>query len=211
SVTEPGFSLVVTPATISIGAGSSRAASVTVTRQDFADPISITVSGMPDGVTADPLEISSNRGTLVLRVASTVPLDSYPLLVSGLSGSASASAPLTLQVVEPTPLDITFGASGPIPGMVVTSLDSSDGGTSSAANAVAIQPDGKIVVAGSRTRSSLPLCNPNCIGVAVARYTPDGTLDPTFVGDAGVPDSPPAGAVVILEVLGFNQTSANAV
>ena len=212
SVTEPGFSVVVTPATIAVGAGSRGAVSVTVIRQDLADPITVTVSGMPDGVTADPLEISTNRGNLILRVASTVPLDSYPLLVSGISGSVSASAPLTLQVVEPTPLDTTFGASNPIPGLVITNLDSSDGGTSGAAAAVGLQQDGNIVAVGFRRRTSLPLCpNQPCFGLAVARYNPNGTLDPTFVGDAGVPDPPPAGAVVVLETSGINQVSATAV
>ncbi len=63
-------------------------------------------------------------------------------------------------------LDPTFGTGG----KVTTDFGSSDGGSS-----VAIQPDGKIVVAGF---SNVPF------DFALARYNPDGSLDPTF-GTAG--------------------------
>jgi uncharacterized delta-60 repeat protein len=46
------------------------------------------------------------------------------------------------------------------------------------ANAVAIQSDGKIVVVGSAA-----LTNPGFADFAIARYTPEGTLDSSFDGD----------------------------
>jgi len=58
-------------------------------------------------------------------------------------------------------LDPTFGTDG----LVTTSLGPGPG----IANAVAIQPDGRIVVAGRAARTLL-----------LARYEPDGTLDSTF-------------------------------
>jgi uncharacterized delta-60 repeat protein len=45
--------------------------------------------------------------------------------------------------------------------------------------AVALQPDGKIVVAGSVSRATEPFED----DVAVARYLPDGKPDPSFAGD----------------------------
>ena len=51
-------------------------------------------------------------------------------------------------------------------------------GRSNAANAVAVQPDGKIVVAGF----ALPN-NAVDLDFALARYNPDGTLDTSFDGD----------------------------
>jgi uncharacterized delta-60 repeat protein len=52
--------------------------------------------------------------------------------------------------------------------------------TSSATpNAVAIQPDGKIVVAGAVDRPTSPFES----DVALARYLPDGSPDPSFDGD----------------------------
>lgn len=68
----------------------------------------------------------------------------------------------------PGELDPTFGGDGRVTTPVVA--------VGSIANAVAIQPDGKIVAAGE----TLHLYD----RFALARYDPDGTLDPSF-GDAG--------------------------
>ena len=64
-------------------------------------------------------------------------------------------------------LDRSFGRGG----MVVTDFGARN---SAGANAVAIQPDGKIVVAGDRAQQNF----------ALARYNADGTLDRSF-GSAG--------------------------
>jgi uncharacterized delta-60 repeat protein len=65
-------------------------------------------------------------------------------------------------------LDPTFGTGG----MVRTDFD----GRFDDALAVAVQPDGKIVVAGTSSDAT-------GADMAVARYAGDGTLDPTFAGD----------------------------
>ena len=70
-------------------------------------------------------------------------------------------------------LDLTFGSGG----KVTTDL----GGTQEAAEDVAIQPDGKIVVAG---HTGAPYSSDSSDFV-VARYIPNGGLDPTF-GVGGV-------------------------
>ena len=214
SVTAPHFSLAITPPIIEIGKGASGSVTITVTRQDFAGAIQITVSGLPAGVTADSLSIAGNRGTLVLRVATSAQLGPSSLTVAGASGSSSATAPLALQVVQPGGLDVSFGAGGVIPGVVMTPFDSSDGGTSSMLRAVAMQDDGKIVVAGNRTRSTQPLCGPtmnqNCIGVVVARYNPDGTLDSSFAGPP-VSDPPPRGVAIVLETDPVHAVNANGI
>ena len=64
-------------------------------------------------------------------------------------------------------LDPSFGSGGE----VTTSFSSGSDGIS----AIAVQPDGKIIVAGGANGSA---------EFALARYNPDGTLDTTF-GDAG--------------------------
>jgi len=69
-------------------------------------------------------------------------------------------------------LDSTFGEDG----RITTDFTAGDDG----ANAVAIQADGKIVVAGGAgTEGQSP-----DTGFALARYSPDGTLDPAF-GEGG--------------------------
>ena len=67
----------------------------------------------------------------------------------------------------PGSLDPSFG----VDGWVVTELG---GMVSTYASAVAVQPDGRIVVAGSAFNRFM-----------VVRYLPDGTLDPSF-GDDGI-------------------------
>ena len=65
-------------------------------------------------------------------------------------------------------LDSTFGGDG----TVLTTFGS---GRDDHATALALQPDGKIVVAGGSNGA-----------FALARYLPNGTLDPTFSGDGKV-------------------------
>jgi uncharacterized delta-60 repeat protein len=75
-------------------------------------------------------------------------------------------------------LDSTFGTNG----LVLAQLTSQD-----VFNGVAIQSDGKIVVAGSGTLSG------NTDG-EVARYNANGTLDTTFAGGSGVFLGPASGS-----------------
>jgi uncharacterized delta-60 repeat protein len=70
----------------------------------------------------------------------------------------------------PGDLDTTFSGDG----KVTTDF----GGFSDTAHALAIQPDGKLVVAGIAGASSFDF--------ALARYLPNGSLDPTFSGDGKV-------------------------
>jgi uncharacterized delta-60 repeat protein len=65
-------------------------------------------------------------------------------------------------------LDPNFGTNGE----ALTPFDAPQG-TSVFASSLAIQPDGNIVVAGT-------LALPSSDGFALARYTPNGTLDPSF-------------------------------
>jgi uncharacterized delta-60 repeat protein len=67
-------------------------------------------------------------------------------------------------------LDTTFGGNG-----VVTTTIGSGAGSS----AVAVQPDSKVVVAGSSSNSS------GILHFTVIRYNTDGSLDPAF-GTGGV-------------------------
>lgn len=73
---------------------------------------------------------------------------------------------LTRYQVDGSP-DPSFGDAGKV------TFDFTGTGNNDQINAITLQPDGKIVVAGSADA-----------GFALARFQPDGTLDPSF-GDAG--------------------------
>ena len=69
--------------------------------------------------------------------------------------------------------DPTFGTAGRV---------TTDFGRQEEARAVALQPDGRIVVAG-RISMPVPVQGALFFVIALARYMPDGSLDPTFSGD----------------------------
>jgi uncharacterized delta-60 repeat protein len=73
-------------------------------------------------------------------------------------------------------LDTTFGPNHD--GTVITYL----GGTYADAHGIVLQPDGKVVIAGQTATSGT---TSTLYGSALARYNPDGTLDPSF-GSGGV-------------------------
>ncbi|MFH7599664.1 calcium-binding protein [Streptomyces racemochromogenes] len=71
-------------------------------------------------------------------------------------------------------LDPTFNGDGDNDGMITTDLRGGD----DAADAVAVQPDGKLVVAGYSSEAD------TAGFFTVARFNPDGSIDPTF-GNGG--------------------------
>jgi len=83
---------------------------------------------------------------------------------------------------EPGVLDPSFGAGS---GEVTTGI-----GTSASADAVVVQPDGKIVTAGGVVKAD------SSRDFALARYEPDGTLDSTF-GSGGIVQSPAGAASAV--------------
>jgi uncharacterized delta-60 repeat protein len=98
-------------------------------------------------------------------------LSQFFILCRGIGAAASILALFAnVQMAQATDgdLDPTFGFGG----KVVTDL----GHSTDWANAVAIQPDGKIVVVGTTYKQN----DYSSEDFAVARYNPDGTLDSTF-------------------------------
>jgi len=113
------------------------------------------------------------RGVVITKVSSTQSDAIYGLAVQPdgkIIGAGSSGADIALaRYDESGELDTSFGMEGIVTTRIGTRL--------SQANAVAVQPDGKIVVCGT---TSYP--DPNFM---VARYNADGSLDSTF-GEGGV-------------------------
>jgi uncharacterized delta-60 repeat protein len=93
------------------------------------------------------------------------------IVVAGSTSVGSFSQFALLRYHADGSLDATFGAGG----IVITSF----GTMESTANAVALQPDGKIVAAGYSFTGYY-------YNFAVARYNPDGSLDATFSDDGKI-------------------------
>ncbi len=120
------------------------------------------------GVVTTPIfSIDADAAALAVQVDGKI-------VAAGLAGSAATNVwdVALLRYNANGTLDLPFG--GTNTGMAITDIGSS----SNYANAVALQPDGKIVVAGNA------FANPsaNTSDIAVLRYNTDGTLDTTGFG-----------------------------
>jgi len=92
------------------------------------------------------------------------------IIVVGRAYSGTTSDFAVARLSEAGALDVTFGGDGKV---------TTDFGGNDEAHAVAVQTDGKIVVAGTTTSGGTTQ-------IAVARYKADGSLDTTFNADGKV-------------------------
>ena len=131
-----------------------------IPRRQPTDPASF-VEGGPAGASADRSRRPQGKRLSSLRGSPTsiIPLAFLLALQPG-------GAPL-IRGRRPGNLDPTFGSAG----KVTTDF----AGGSDLAFGVALQPDGKIVAAGTATRGATIFSD-----FALARYNPDGSLDATF-------------------------------
>jgi uncharacterized delta-60 repeat protein len=118
-----------------------------------------------DGTVLTGFEAGSHEGASAVAVQ-----PDGKIVVVGSTTSVAVSEFALVRYEPDGSLDPAFGAGG----RVVTDL----GPGSGVASAVALQADGKIVVAGQSIASTRDF--------AIARYMPDGSLDPSFGGDGVV-------------------------
>ncbi|MBX3618588.1 MAG: hypothetical protein KF891_01150 [Rhizobacter sp.] len=168
------FTLTLSTARLPIQQGTSATVDATVTRATgFDGAVDVALSGLPAGVTAAPVTIASNATTATLTlVAQANAAHSLPTAATaqGTSGAETAQQPLTVTVRGPVgALDTSFGAQG--------IANTAVGNAEDYARAMVVQPDGRIVVAGSSA-------SPAGTQIALVRYLRDGALDTTF-GNAG--------------------------
>lgn len=149
--------------------GSSSSTALTLTRADgFVAGAQVQVDGLPAGVSARPLVVpeAGTSATLVLDAAASAP-HSLPTSTTVTLRAGDAVVTRTLDVTvrgAPGTPDTTFGG-----GSIVTPVGVSE----DYANAVAVQADGKVLVAGSTATNK-------GTQFAIVRHLRDGGLDPSF-------------------------------
>ncbi|MBZ5665587.1 MAG: choice-of-anchor D domain-containing protein [Acidobacteriia bacterium] len=134
-----GFSLGASPSSVGIVQGSSGASTITVTPQSgFSGSVTLSVSGLPSGVTAafspNPTTTTS---TLTLTASATATTGTSTLTITGVSGSVTATTALALTVnpsgtgptvtVSPTSLTwgtVVLGATGAAKAVTLTNTGS---------------------------------------------------------------------------------------
>jgi len=103
-LSSPDFLLTATPYALSAAAGAGSAYQVTVTpAAGFNGTVNLSVSGLPAGASASPAAISAG-GTIGLAVSigPGTPLGTYPLTITGNSGSVSHAYNVQLSVTAAT-------------------------------------------------------------------------------------------------------------
>jgi subtilisin family serine protease len=111
----PDFSVSATPSSSTVlqGNGTSYTATVTATG-GFTGVVNLTVSGLPAGAagTFSPTSVTtSGSSTLSVTTATTTPAGSYPLTITGTSGTTVRTTTVTLVVTTPAPPDFTIAVS----------------------------------------------------------------------------------------------------
>jgi subtilisin family serine protease len=102
----PDFSVLASPSSQSVTAGNGASYSVTVgALNGFTGDVALTVTGLPASVGSASLTpaVVTDAGTSQLAISTSVTAapGSYPLTVTGTSGSTSHSSPVTLVVSAP--------------------------------------------------------------------------------------------------------------
>lgn len=166
-----GFSFALDTAKAIVWQGQQATLAVTVQRDaGFNDAIQFSADSLPTGATAAALSVAagSNTGTLTLQAAINAP-HSLPtaVTVKGSAGSVNASQALTVTVRGAAgDIDTSFGG-----GTLVTP----GGLTDDYVRGVAVQADGKAVVAGFGVATVA-----NGTDFLLLRHLRDGGLDASF-------------------------------
>jgi uncharacterized membrane protein len=107
-VSESSFTFGFSPDPLSIDQGASGSATITVTYQGgFTGNVTFTASYLPSGVTASfSPNPTTSTSVLTLTVSGSVASGTYPVTVTGTSGSASVAGNLALTVNGPAPLSV---------------------------------------------------------------------------------------------------------
>ncbi len=132
-----------------------------------------------DGAKALPLVLDGRNLT---SLANAVAIDGRGFIViAGEAGSTDFSGFASVRLLSDGSLDPEFGHEG----VSLVDFDSDAAPAAAGASGLALQRDGKIVLAGYRTSSIFvpPLSNSD---FALARLMPDGSLDPGFGVDGRV-------------------------
>lgn len=192
----PDFSLTATPTTISLTAGgASQSISVTaVPANGFQQSVTLSVSGLPSGITPNPSTLTLTPGaaqTIALSAASSAAAGSATITLTGTSGSLSHTAAVSLTVaaaapppdfsltLSPTSLSITAGQTGSKIQVSATAQNSFSGTVS-----VSITGLPSNVTANPATLTITP-GTPQSTTLTAAASAAAGSSTVTFTGTSG--------------------------
>src|SRR5262249_31462697 len=102
----PDFSVSATPSSQTVAPGASASYTITVVPTNgFTGIVDFTVSGLPSGASVSfnpPSVNTSGSSTMTVTTSSSTPAGSYPLIITGASGSLQRTTSVTLVVANPS-------------------------------------------------------------------------------------------------------------
>jgi hypothetical protein len=114
TVSAPDFIVSATPPSNTVTQGSSTSYTITVSSlQGFTDQVNLGLDGLPAGASAsfDPISLPGSGGsTLTITTSSSTPAGTYPLTITGTSGSLAHTTTVNLVVAAPVTNDFTLTA-----------------------------------------------------------------------------------------------------
>jgi hypothetical protein len=182
------FSLSATPASVTVAPGATASYTVTIARSGgFAGVVTFSISGLPAGATGtfNPNPSSTNSSALTVTTSTTTPAGSYPLTITGVGGSLTHTASVTLVVqagnftLAITPTSRTVQSNGGSTTYTVNVTRTSF--TSSISFSVTGLPTG---ATGSFSPNPAT-ANSTTLTVTVPASSPAGTYTLTVTGTAG--------------------------
>ncbi len=214
NIMPPTFVINTYPPQISLvpdgGSGWTR---LTVVPEGFAGTVSLSVSGLPAGVTADfsknPLNLSPGNtdGALLNLVGTSTAIPgTYSLTITGTSGSLVVSAPIILNVITQRP----------VPAIIVTPSSSSVAWNRNLSVTVGLSggrgiPTGSVSLTGPGYTSSATLTGGSATFSIPAQSFPIGsaTLTASYSGDENYSAATGSASVLVTQVTPGVTLSAN--
>ncbi|TMA25835.1 MAG: hypothetical protein E6J78_16170 [Deltaproteobacteria bacterium] len=176
----PDFTIAATPSSQTVVQGNGTSYTATVTAQNgFTGTVNFSVTGLPTGAggTFTPASVNgSGTSTLSVTTATTTPTGSYPLTITGTSGSITHTAGVTLVVQAPSDFSISASpASQSVNQGSSTTYTVSTAVTSGAAQSVSLSASGLPAGASaSFNPASVTAGNSSTLTVSTSSSTPVG-------------------------------------
>jgi kumamolisin len=188
-----GFSLSASPSSVTVAQGSAGNSTITSTvTGGFNSAVTLSASGQPSGVTIgfSPTSITgTGSSTMSITVASTVTAGTYPITVTGMSGSTQETTTVTLTVTGTQAGDYSLSAS---PTSLTIARGSSNHSTITVSGTVGFSGSVSLSASGEPNRvtvsfspSSVTGSGASTMNVTVNNGASRGTYTITVTGTSG--------------------------
>jgi hypothetical protein len=186
----PDFTLSASPASQSVVQGASTTYTVTITPSGgFTGSVTFSASGLPAGAAAafapNP---ATSTSTLTVTTATTTPAGTYPLTITGVSGTLSHTASVTLVVTVPVSGDFSLSpspASQSIPAGASTTYTINITRTGGFTGGVTLSATGVPTGATATFNPNPATGASSTLTVATSASTPVNTFTITITGTSG--------------------------